>query len=126
VETTAIGERCQESAIVGLSRANSRVFELNPLRDKRWLELVKKHPASSVFHSAEWLSALNLAYDYEPVVYTTCEPSAELVSGIVFCKVRSWFTGRRLVSLPFSDHCDPLVTSAADFDDLLVAVRQSV
>ncbi len=69
---------------------------------------------------------MHLAYAYEPVVYTTCEPSAELTSGIIFCKVKSWLTGRRLVSLPFSDHCDPLVESSTEFDDLLLPVRESV
>ena len=100
------------------------VFVLDPLRDKRWPELVERHPASSVFHRTEWLAALKLAYGYEPVVYTSCEPSAELTSGVVFCKVRSWLTGCRLVSLPFSDHCDPLVESPVEFDDLLLPVRK--
>jgi hypothetical protein len=127
LQTTAIREYCQESGAVSLPRANSKsFFVLDPLRDRRWSELIKKHPAASVFHSREWLSALRLAYGYEPVVYTTCEPSAELTSGIVFCQVKSWLTGRRLVSLPFSDHCDPLVESSAEFDDLLLPVRESV
>ena len=38
----------------------------------------------------------------------------ELANGIVFCRVESRLTGRRLVSLPFSDHCDPLVDSIGD------------
>lgn len=25
-----------------------------------------------------------------------------------FCRIKSWLTGRRLVSVPFSDHCEPL------------------
>lgn len=102
------------------------LFVLDPLRDKRWWELTNVHPASSVFHSREWLSALQSSYGYEPVVYTTCEPSANLTSGIVFCKVKSWLTGRRLVSLPFSDHCDPLVENSAELDDLLLRIRASV
>jgi hypothetical protein len=88
--------------------------------------LITKHPAASVFHSLEWLSALHLAYGYEPVVYTHCQPYVELTSGIVFCTVKSWLTGRRLVSLPFSDHCDPLVESAEEFDHLLLPVREAV
>src|SRR5256886_3244169 len=35
-------------------------------------------------------------------------PDQELQNGIPFCVVRSWLTGRRLVALPFSDHCDAL------------------
>ena len=105
----------------------SGLFALDPLRDERWRQLVDGHPASSVFHSTEWLNALRLAYGYEPVVYTNSDPSsATIASGIVFCKVKSWLTGRRLVSVPFSDHCDPLVGSSAEFDDLLLQVRDSV
>jgi Acetyltransferase (GNAT) domain len=39
----------------------------------------------------------------------------------VFSQVRSWLTGRRLVSLPFSDHCAPLVTHTGELDELLAA-----
>jgi hypothetical protein len=127
LETVASNECWQKSAVVSSQRANSdRLWVIDPLQDPRWLELIKKHSAASVFHSREWLSALHSAYGYEPVVYTNCAPSAELTSGIVFCKVRSWLTGRRLVSLPFSDHCDPLVESPAEFDDLLSRGRESV
>ena len=43
---------------------------------------------------------------------TTSPPGTDLQDALVFCKVRSWVTGRRLVSLPFSDHCEPLVENA--------------
>lgn len=99
---------------------------IDPLQDPRWGELVEQHPASSVFHTTEWLSSLHSAYDYEPVVYTNCAPSAPMTSGLVFCKVKSWLTGRRLVSLPFSDHCEPLVTSSAELDELLLPLRENV
>jgi hypothetical protein len=62
-----------------------------------------------VFHTAGWLEALQRTYGYEPLAVTTSPPGADLENALVFCKVRSWLTGRRLVSLPFSDHCEPLV-----------------
>jgi lipid II:glycine glycyltransferase (peptidoglycan interpeptide bridge formation enzyme) len=37
----------------------------------------------------------------------------------VFCRIDSWLTGRRLVSLPFSDHCEPLVDSPEVLQELL-------
>jgi hypothetical protein len=46
-----------------------------------------------------------------------------LENGLVFCRVESWSTGRRLVSLPFSDHCEPL---ADDATSLLTAAEQSL
>jgi CelD/BcsL family acetyltransferase involved in cellulose biosynthesis len=88
------------------------VHTLDPLRDSRWSELVERHPYASVFHTTAWLQALQRTYGYEPVVFTSSAPAAALEDGIVFCQVRSWLTGRRLVSLPFSDHCEPLVDGA--------------
>jgi len=38
---------------------------------------------------------------------------------MVFCRINSWLTGRRLVSLPFSDHCEPLCDSNEDANFLI-------
>jgi len=127
LETVTSEGRCPDSTNAHFRPTNPvRWSVLDPLRDPRWLELVKKHPASSVFHSTHWLSALQLTYGYEPVAYTMCRPSSELTSGMVLCKIRSRLTGRRLVSLPFSDHCDPLTENRTEFDDLLALIRQTV
>jgi CelD/BcsL family acetyltransferase involved in cellulose biosynthesis len=90
------------------------VYKLNPLQDPRWQSFVDRHPRGSVFHTPYWLEALHRTYGYEPVVYTTTPPGKELLNGIVFCRIRSWLSGSRLVSLPFSDHCEPL----ADAEDM--------
>ena len=74
--------------------------------------LVERHPKASVFHTPAWLQALRWTYGDEPVVFTTSPPTAELTNGVVFCRVKSWLTGRRLISLPFSDHCEPLCDSS--------------
>jgi hypothetical protein len=84
------------------------VYELNPLDDPRWPRFLDRHGDSSVFHSPGWLEALRRTYGYEPVVYTTTPPERELSSGLVFCRIESWLSGGRLVSVPFSDHCQPL------------------
>ena len=68
-----------------------------------------------MFHTRGWLKALQRAYGYQPVAFTESPPGAPLQNAIVFCKVSSWITGKRLVSAPFSDHCDPLVN---DGDEL--------
>jgi CelD/BcsL family acetyltransferase involved in cellulose biosynthesis len=88
------------------------VHVLAPLTDPRWDELVSRHPRASVFHTRAWLEALARTYGYEPAVLTTT-PAGPLDDGLVFCRVRTW-AARRLVSLPFSDHCEPLVDEPAD------------
>ena len=89
------------------------VYTIDPLHDPRWAEFVSRHDSASVFHSPEWLEALRRTYGYTPVVYTTSPPSSALSNGIAFCQVNSWLTGRRMVSVPFSDHCEPLLDGPA-------------
>lgn len=91
------------------------VFEINPLQDPRWQRFLDGSPASSVFHAPPWIRALQRTYGYEPVVFTTSPANAELSNGVLACRVKSWITGVRLVSVPFSDHCQPLVEDSAQF-----------
>jgi CelD/BcsL family acetyltransferase involved in cellulose biosynthesis len=91
-----------------------KVYYLQPLEDLRWADLLERHPRASIFHSVAWLEALHRTYGYETRVVTTSPPDAPLQNGIVFCRVNSWLTGRRLVSLPSSDHCEALLTDPSE------------
>jgi CelD/BcsL family acetyltransferase involved in cellulose biosynthesis len=82
---------------------------INPLSDPRWDELVERHPRASAFHQKGWLEALVRTYDYEPFALTSSSAGERLNDGIVFCGISSWITGDRFVSLPFADHCEPLL-----------------
>jgi lipid II:glycine glycyltransferase (peptidoglycan interpeptide bridge formation enzyme) len=104
----------------------ARVHEFNPLCDSRWDAFVNRHPQGSVFHSTNWLRALQTTYGYDPVVVTTCAGNTPLTNGLVFCRIKSWLTGRRFVSLPFSDHCEPLVNNSDELDDLLLHMKRYV
>jgi hypothetical protein len=101
------------------------VSTLNPLQDPRWPEFLQSHPAASVFHTSSWLQALRRTYAYEPTVFTTASSGEELKNGIVFCRVKDWLRGCRMVSLPFSDHCQPLVDSEENLELLLGALTQN-
>jgi hypothetical protein len=96
---------------------------INPLTDPRWRIFVESHPDASIFHTPEWLEALRRTYGYEPIAYAATCRAGHIKSGMPFCRVNSLVTGRRLVSLPFSDHCQPLVGSEEDLIALLEAAR---
>jgi hypothetical protein len=100
-------------------RSLARVYEVDPLGDRRWQSLVERHPQASVFHHVGWLRALNRTYGYEPVVFTTSPPLHALENGLLFCRICSWITGNRIVSLPFSDHCAPLGEPDGRFESLI-------
>jgi len=95
------------------------VYTIDPLTDTRWSALLLRHRDASVFHTREWLSALQNSYGYTPVVFTTSAPHEPLENGVPFCVVTSRITGHRWVSLPFSDHCDPLVSTPGDHHRIL-------
>lgn len=94
------------------------VYAIDPLRDDRWPELIARHPNASVFHTRGWLGALQATYGFAPVAFTTSAPNENLTNAVLFCSVNSWLTGSRFVSLPFSDHCEPLIECAEQFGAL--------
>lgn len=101
------------------------VFEIDPLHDRRWQSLIEDHPDSSVFHRREWLQALKRTYGYEPFAVSSCSPDSPLINAILLCRVRSLLTGNRLVSLPFSDHCEPL-GSIDEVESLMAGLKAEV
>ena len=96
------------------TESSMHLHTIDPLSDSRWDDLVAFHPKASVFHQRGWLQALASTYGYRPRVMTSTPPGKPLSNGVVFCEIRSWITGRRLVSLPFADHCEPLLSESDD------------
>jgi hypothetical protein len=103
-----------------------RVFELNPLHDPRWKTFVDSHPDASIFHQVEWLQALEACYGYAPVALTLSPPESPLENGLVLCEVRSRLTGNRLVSIPFSDHCEPLINDPEELGLFIVNLAERI
>jgi CelD/BcsL family acetyltransferase involved in cellulose biosynthesis len=95
----------------------------NPLSDPRWEDLVASHPHASAFHQRGWLEALSRTYGYQPLVLTSAPPGKPFSDGVVFCRVSSWITGTRLVSLPFADHCEPLLNDPSDLTEFMNWLR---
>ena len=84
------------------------VFEIDPTADQRWDSFVRDHSQASIFHTRAWLRSLERTYGYKPCAAVTSQDGSRLSAAIPFCEVTGFFGKRRLVSLPFSDHCQPL------------------
>jgi CelD/BcsL family acetyltransferase involved in cellulose biosynthesis len=91
-----------------------KIYRIDPIQDHRWEQFLQTHPDASVFHTPAWLSALRRTYGFESAVFSTSAPTHPIRSGLAFCLVQSWLTGSRLVSVPFSDHCQPLFDARED------------
>jgi CelD/BcsL family acetyltransferase involved in cellulose biosynthesis len=81
---------------------------VDPLCDPNWDHLVLSHPNHNFFHRAAWAKVLWKTYGHKPIYIRFCR-ERELVALVPLMEVASPFTGRRGVSLPFSDFCRPLV-----------------
>jgi hypothetical protein len=80
---------------------------INPTEIESWDDQVKGLPGSSFFHGRAWAKVLADSYGYRPVYFTEREGS--LAAVIPMMEVSSFLTGKRAVSLPFTDYCEPLV-----------------
>ncbi|MDT8070998.1 MAG: GNAT family N-acetyltransferase [Terriglobia bacterium] len=98
------------------------VYRTDPIKDPRWGEFISRHPNASIFHSPQWLCALQRTYSFQPIVFTTSPPGYPLSNGIVFASLSSWMMGKRLVSMPFSDFCEPLVNNPDELAGILDGV----
>ncbi len=89
------------------------MFLIDPLTDPRWSALAEGHPNACAFHTRGWMQALASTYGYQPFAVCSSGPGETLADVLPVCRVESWLTGRRLVALPFTDHCQPLVAASS-------------
>src|SRR4030065_2740482 len=80
---------------------------INPLDYPEWDKLVLSTRGYSFFHSAAWARVLNESYGYKPL-YLTLIDDGRLLSLIPCMEIKSILTGKRAVSLPFTDYCEPI------------------
>jgi CelD/BcsL family acetyltransferase involved in cellulose biosynthesis len=102
------------------------VYTIDPMEDPRWPRLLAEHDLATLFHSREWLSALQRTYGYSASVVTTCAPGENLTNGLVYCRVESRITGKRMISVPFADHCAPLIETAKTLNALVSQLGREV
>jgi CelD/BcsL family acetyltransferase involved in cellulose biosynthesis len=92
----------------GRVAADARPEFLDPIADSRWRRFVESQPSATAFHHPSWMQLLQRQYGYRfSAACVTCE-RGQIVCGLPIATVASRLTGRRLVSLPFSDACEAL------------------
>jgi hypothetical protein len=95
---------------------------INPLTDPEWNNRLRGFRAATVFHSAQWARVLSEAYGYRPY-YAVFRKDEGIVGLLPIMEVRSVWTGRRGVCLPFSDECAPLITDGLMLQSILRPIR---
>jgi CelD/BcsL family acetyltransferase involved in cellulose biosynthesis len=91
---------------------------LDPL-DAHWATLTIAQPEATIFHHPAWVELLKTCYGYKPMLFVILGASGQPVATLPLMQIDSWLTGRRVVSLPFSDFCPPLTIDDASLVDLV-------
>ena len=77
---------------------------VDPTSYPDWNDMVRSFPDANIFHSACWAKTLKDSYGYRPT-YATWQKQGKIAGAVPLMEIRSFLTGRRGVSLPFSDFC---------------------
>ncbi len=85
----------------------SEVEIVNPLLVPNWDKQLLGHKEVTVFHSQGWARTLASTYGHIPVYASAGAPN-QLNALLPMVEARSWLTGNKGVSLPFTDLCQPL------------------
>lgn len=72
------------------------------------MSFVHRHPDARMFHHPAWMRLIRDTYGY-PMFAVCLTHDGEIAAGIPMADVHSSFTGKRWISLPFSDSCPPLL-----------------
>jgi CelD/BcsL family acetyltransferase involved in cellulose biosynthesis len=101
-----------------------RTALLDPLTDAAWLRLLDRAAAdATVFHHPAWLGLVRDHYRFPTAAVCVLGDDGEPVAGLPLVAIFSRLTGRRLVAVPFSDTCGPLVAPGAPDGTLELLAR---
>src|SRR6266566_3873330 len=98
--------------------AAGSLHRLDPLETPGWDARIASFGEASVFHSAGWARVLRGTYGHTPHYF--CVVNGKKLSAVLpLMEVESLLTGRRGVSLPFTDECGVLSDGTAPCGGLL-------
>ena len=91
---------------------------LNPIEVPNWNDQIAELPGATIFHTSNWARVLTDSYGYKPKYFCTFN-NGSINNLIPAMEINSPFTGKRGVSLPFSDHVNPLAEDKKAFEKIL-------
>jgi hypothetical protein len=97
------------------------VHWLAPDQTAEWDAFVARHPLGLVYHLSAWTRVLETAFTHIQGRFLVLRDGVDgtIRAGLPVYTVQSWLLGRRVVSIPFASFSDPLISSVAEFDQLL-------
>lgn len=96
---------------------------LDPLTMPDWDKRLLRTPGYSIFHTSQWAKVMHATYGFK--CYYLAIPDQDHFELLVpVMEANSLLTAKRGISLPFSDHCFPIIPPAISADALKEAVLE--
>ena len=89
------------------------------LSDPRRSIIIEQQTKNSFYYKQSWLDLITKLYGYSPILLTSTNAAGQITGMLPLCFMQSPLTGRRLVSLPFSDYCPLLAVDETDANALV-------
>jgi hypothetical protein len=99
----------------------ARLEIVNPIQHPDWDAQLLSHPDYTFFHGAAWVKVLCATYRHKPL-YFGLRGAGRVWGLLPVLEVDSRWTGRRGVSLPFTDECLPLSFATIRYEDVLYEI----
>ncbi len=101
--------------------AGRRQGRVVPITDERWSRFVAGHQEATPFHHPAWAQVIAECYGFRPFALLLGGEAGDV--GLPVIAVRHGPARRKWVSLPFTDHCQPLGAVQPDVVAVLDAMR---
>ncbi len=89
------------------------------LFDFPWSTSIEQQKTACFYYNEAWFDLVTKLYRYTAIPLTTTNAAGKVTGFLPLCSMHSPLTGKRLVSLPFSDHC-PLLAEDEDSANNLI------
>jgi CelD/BcsL family acetyltransferase involved in cellulose biosynthesis len=89
------------------------IIQIDPREDPRWQHLVERRE-STLFHAPAWIGAVAATYGFDPCALVLLDAQGQPTAGIPYSTIAD-IRGKRRVCFPFSDYCDPLVSTEEEW-----------
>ncbi len=92
---------------------------IDPAHDPIWEAFIQTTPEATPFHTGGWSKVLQDTYDFQPRYMVARNEVGMITAGIPLFGVN----GSRLVGVPFSDYCPPLLPDSQDSRALIEELK---
>lgn len=97
---------------------------LDQIGHDAWDQFVGSHPGAGLYHASSWHRAIEETYKYQTLYHVLLGSDQSIQAAIPSLVIRNFLLGRRIVSYPYSDYCDPLLSKTDDLQPLLDSLRR--